>query len=113
MSWSFFQFGKLSQELNTYWAEVYFGMCDGVFEMSTSFWRFTGGCGELQAPSKIKEISRHLLKVGSPFFSFTQGVGMIADLIDEYPMLLLVLEAGVALFILLSIILWTMMTRKK
>jgi hypothetical protein len=38
---------------------------------------------------------------------------MISDLLDEYPMLLLVAEAGVALFILVFIIVWTMMGRKK
>ena len=38
---------------------------------------------------------------------------MIADLLDEYPMLLLVAEAGVALFILVIIVVWTMMGRKK
>jgi hypothetical protein len=38
---------------------------------------------------------------------------MISDLLDEYPMLLLVAEAGVALCILLFIIGWTMMGRKK
>jgi hypothetical protein len=38
---------------------------------------------------------------------------MISDLLDEYPMLLLVSEAGVALFILIFIVVWTMMGRKK
>jgi hypothetical protein len=38
---------------------------------------------------------------------------MIADLLDEYPMLILVIEAGVALFILAWIVIWTMMGRKK
>jgi hypothetical protein len=38
---------------------------------------------------------------------------MLADLLDEYPMLLLVAEAGVALLILVFIVVWTMMGRKK
>jgi hypothetical protein len=37
----------------------------------------------------------------------------LADLFDEYPMLLFALEAGVALFILLIIVIWTMMGRKE
>jgi hypothetical protein len=37
----------------------------------------------------------------------------MSELLDEYPMLLLVAEAGVALFILIFIIVWTMMGRKK
>ncbi|WP_281259279.1 hypothetical protein [Polynucleobacter rarus] len=38
---------------------------------------------------------------------------MLADLLDEYPMLLLVAEAGVALLILVFIVVWTMLGRKK
>jgi hypothetical protein len=38
---------------------------------------------------------------------------MLTDLLDEYPMLLLVAEAGVALLILVFIVVWTMMGRKK
>ena len=38
---------------------------------------------------------------------------IMSELLDEYPMLLLVAEAGVALFILIFIIVWTMMGRKK
>jgi hypothetical protein len=37
----------------------------------------------------------------------------MSELLDEYPMLLLVAEAGVALCILIFIIVWTMMGRKK
>jgi hypothetical protein len=37
----------------------------------------------------------------------------MSELLDEYPMLLLVAEAGVALFILIFIIVWTMTGRKK
>ena len=37
----------------------------------------------------------------------------MSELLDEYPMLLLVAEAVVALFILIFIIVWTMMGRKK
>jgi hypothetical protein len=38
---------------------------------------------------------------------------MLADLLDEYPMLLLAAEAGVALLILVFIVVWTMLGRKK
>lgn len=38
---------------------------------------------------------------------------MLADLLDEYPILLLVAEAGVALIILVFIVIWTMLGRKK
>lgn len=36
----------------------------------------------------------------------------MADLFDEYPMLIFAIEAGVALIILLIIVVWTMMGRK-
>jgi hypothetical protein len=48
-----------------------------------------------------------------PFFNFSKRPEMLADLLDEYPMLLLVAEAGVALLILVFIVVWTMMGRKK
>jgi hypothetical protein len=38
---------------------------------------------------------------------------MLADLLDEYPMLLLAAEAGVALLILVFIVVWTMLGSKK
>jgi hypothetical protein len=38
---------------------------------------------------------------------------MLSELLDEYPMLLLLAEAGVALIILIGIVVWTMMGRKK
>jgi len=47
------------------------------------------------------------------FFNFSKRSEMLADLLDEYPMLLLVAEAGVALLILVFIVVWTMMGRKK
>jgi hypothetical protein len=34
------------------------------------------------------------------------------DLFDEFPMLLFILEAGVALLVLVIIVVWTMMGRK-
>jgi hypothetical protein len=37
---------------------------------------------------------------------------MLSELLDEYPMLLLAGEAGVALLILVGIVVWTMMGRK-
>jgi hypothetical protein len=37
----------------------------------------------------------------------------MSELLDEYPMLLLIAEAAVALFILVFIVAWTMMGRKK
>ena len=41
------------------------------------------------------------------------GKYMLSELLDEYPMLLLAAEAGVALIILIGIVVWTMMGRKK
>ena len=38
---------------------------------------------------------------------------MLADLLDEYPMLILAAEAGVALVILIGIVVWTMWGRNK
>lgn len=38
---------------------------------------------------------------------------MLSELLDEYPMLLLLAEAGVALLILIGIVVWTMLGRKK
>jgi hypothetical protein len=37
----------------------------------------------------------------------------MSDLFDEYPMLLFVLEAGVALVLLIAIVVWTMVGKKK
>lgn len=37
---------------------------------------------------------------------------MLSELLDEYPMLLLAAEAGIALLILVIIVVWTMMGRK-
>jgi high-affinity Fe2+/Pb2+ permease len=37
----------------------------------------------------------------------------LADLFDEFPMLLFILEAGVALLVLILIVVWTMMGRKE
>lgn len=37
---------------------------------------------------------------------------MLSELLDEYPMLLLAAEAGLALLILVGIVVWTMMGRK-
>ncbi|WP_255536121.1 hypothetical protein [Polynucleobacter sp. 30F-ANTBAC] len=36
----------------------------------------------------------------------------MSDLFDEFPMLLFILEAGVALVIFIIIVVWTMMGRK-
>jgi hypothetical protein len=47
------------------------------------------------------------------FFNFSKRSQMLADLLDEYPILLLAAEAGVALLILLFIVFWTMQGRKK
>jgi hypothetical protein len=38
---------------------------------------------------------------------------MLSNLFDEYPLLILLIEAGVALLILVFIVVWTMMGRKK
>lgn len=37
----------------------------------------------------------------------------MSDLFDEYPMLLFALEAGVALILLIAIVVWTMVGKKK
>lgn len=37
----------------------------------------------------------------------------MSDLFDEYPMLLFALEAGVALILLIAIVAWTMVSKKK
>jgi hypothetical protein len=37
----------------------------------------------------------------------------MSDLFDEYPMLLFALEAGVALVLLIAIVAWTMVGKKK
>jgi hypothetical protein len=66
----------------------------------------------VHATSKIEIHNIPIYGITTAFF-ISKEDHMIADLLDEYPMLLLVAEAGVALFILVFIIVWTMMGRKK
>ena len=52
------------------------------------------------------------LSLSNKYWYLPQRNLKLADLFDEYPMLLFALEAGVALFILVIIVVWTMMGRK-
>jgi hypothetical protein len=77
---------------------------------SGDFWVLTNGV--VHASSKIEKHNIPICCMTTDFFIYKEDQ-MISDLLDEYPMLLLVAEAGVALFILVFIIVWTMMGRKK
>jgi hypothetical protein len=84
--------------------------------------RYSGGDAQ-EANKPIQEKHRKNLKNHKKPLSFeeihkiclnrSKRKTKLADLFDEFPMLLFVLEAGVALLVLILIVVWTMMGRKE
>jgi hypothetical protein len=68
---------------------------------------------ELQ-PHKVRVIAKilNICVILELEFMMFQRKNKLSELLDEYPMLLLAGEAGVALLILVGIVVWTMMGRK-